>query len=237
MKTLLSLFVLFAASLHAQVMQQGIVHGSAATVGTTFTLVQQVFGGNVACSPACPAITVSSTGSGNLLVLHASNSNGGARFVSSVSGGGTWVFPAGCQDSNGSVGAISCGYVLSSSSGVTSITPTMNTSDNYAVAVYEVSRTSGTWVLDTAPLFTLNSASATPAGQALTLTGSKDAIFQEIEVPAGPITAIGGGYNAITTTFGNQGATSYLLNTTSGTAPTWTNTTSQSSVVSAIGFK
>src|SRR5574343_953860 len=104
--------------------------GSASSVASnTFTLVQQQDVDNAICTsaPTC-VFTVTSTGSGNLLVITATQFSGGANYISSISGGGTWVVPTGAnyQMANACCGAVSSGYVLSSTSGTTSITVTWN---------------------------------------------------------------------------------------------------------------
>lgn len=158
----------------------------------TFTTPTPVFnfanitapGGTAAeynCSPTC-SITVPSTTAGNLLYVEASTEVSG-DYISSISVGGTWVIPTtGCQQQITTPATlnISCAYSLSATGGTTSISITMaGSSSAVGIAIAEVHRTSGTWVLDT------DAASTTAAGftqnmQALTLSGTNDVIFQAV---------------------------------------------------------
>lgn len=130
------------------------------------------------CSPTC-SITVPSTTAGNLLFIEASTQVSN-DYISSVSGGGTWVVPVACQKqvTSPSTLNVSCAYVLSASGGTTSIAVTMaGSSSATGIGIYEVHRTSGSWALDTDGS-TANTASFTPPLQPLTLTGTNDVVFQ-----------------------------------------------------------
>lgn len=138
------------------------------------------------CSPTC-AITIPSTGTGHLLLLVYGNQSGPAA-LSSISGGGTWVIPSGAVTCNAaSSGSLSfgCGYVLSSSSGTTSIVVTLGTNSTTAnFAIYEVSRTSGSFVLDSQNAAT-HTQTCSVVGLAPTITGTSDVVFQEIWASGG----------------------------------------------------
>lgn len=200
----------------------------------TFTLVQggvQTCSGSTSCS-----LAVSSTGSGNLIVLAVTNVNGTADYLSSATGGGTWVVPAGCQLSNNSAGAVSGAYVLSSTSGTTSIALTLSATTTYHVAFLEYSRSGGASVLDGACATHNNSSNTTtPVGVAQTLTGTNDVIIQWLTSGGTSPTAIDGSYGNFIGA--NQGAWADLENTTSGTAPSYSGGSSAQSVSASLAFQ
>ena len=83
--------------------------------------------GTFNCTPTCPAMTLTNTtGTGHLLYLQSANLTA-SSYISSVSGGGTWVVPSQCQINLSGQGPLSCAYVLTSSS-TSSITVTMGSS-------------------------------------------------------------------------------------------------------------
>lgn len=208
----------------------------AGAAGNTFALLHQTH-----CfwtASATHTCTVTSTSSNSLLVAFASNNSGAADFISSITGAGTWVVPTGastCQKSNGSIGAISCAYVLVGSSGVTSINYTMGASSDYAVIYYEYSST-GAPTLDYQNSFQ-NTTTTTPAGITSILTGTSDVIVQGLEAASGTIASITTYANFLDSGFNTNFASANLLNTASGTAPTWTNGANAISISSAIAFK
>lgn len=120
--------------------------------GTTWTSVQKATAVNEACNPTC-TLSVSSTGTGNLLVLEYVSSGVGSNYltnISSVTGGGTWVAGGAChaQDTASSQGT-DIAYVLSSSSGTTSLSITLSTNESLGMFLFkEYHRTSGTTSLD-----------------------------------------------------------------------------------------
>jgi len=191
------------------------------------------------CNPTC-SLTIPSTGSGHLLYLQAGDITG--SYISSVSGGGTWVVPSGtntCRIALSS-NALSCGYVLSSIPGATSINITMTGSGAVAFAVWEVATTSGSFALD-AQGSTTDSPSFNPSGPALTLSGASHVIFQAIFAPGGisavslyPLPYING---QGTMFFNNEAAQAALLNTTDGAPPRWAFGVDASSAVSGIAFR
>jgi hypothetical protein len=198
----------------------------------------------LSCSPTC-SLTVPSTGSGHLLFLQVSNPSG--NFLSSATGGGTWVVPTGastCQ-LNQSGSAVSCGYVLSSTSSATTINLTMSASATYGVMYYEVSRTSGSFVLDTQASTGITGTTSTTTGQALTLSGTNDVIFQELSSLATNIPLAQSLYPQplLKTSQGqifanDKASTGVLLNTKNGTAPKYLMfATGQAAAVSAVAFK
>jgi hypothetical protein len=196
------------------------------------------------CAPSC-SLTVPATGSGHLLYLEAANTSG--VFLGNVSGGGTWVVPASCQIKGGqsSGNALSCAYVLSSSSTpATAINITMAGNANTMFAFYEVATTTGSFALDTSATAT-NAASLHPSGVSLSITsGATDAIFQSIFVFGGTSSVsyypyvracrsgCGPGF------WNGQAASDAILNV-SGSAPTpmFANQQNNATVVSALAFK
>ena len=196
------------------------------------------------CAPSC-SLTVPSTGSGHLLYLEAANTSG--VFLGSVSGGGTWAVPASCQIKGGqsSGNALSCAYVLSSSSTpVTAINITMAGNANTNFAFYEVSSTTGSFSLDTSSSAT-NAASRNPSGASLTLSpGATDVVFQSISVFGGTSSLsyfpdVRGCRSGCGPQFWNGQAASDALLNVSGSAPTpqWSNQQNNATVVSGIAFK
>jgi len=119
---------------------------------------------------------LSSTGSGNLLMAVVQLATSTST-VSGISGGGTWTRATGC---NAGVAVFNdCWYVLSSTSGVTSITATVTSNKGRGIFIYEYSFTGGSVSLDT-------TAEALPAGctacqgpsvGSVTLTGTNDVII------------------------------------------------------------
>lgn len=217
---------------------QGIILGGVSS-SNTFTLVQNL--GNFCSSSTTCAVTVSSTGSGHLLFLQAGNSSGAADYLSSVSGGGTWVVPSSCQINDSSTGAVSCAYSLSSSSGTTTVNLTFGASSAYSVAFWEYSFTLGSTSLDTCGTGDNTTAATTQSGVALTLSGSSDVLLQ---ATTGNTTI--GGPTSISSPYGHLTGPSIPLqffggadseNSSSGTAPTWTWSASNKSVVNACAFK
>lgn len=200
---------------------------------------------NYNCNPTC-AYTLGSTTSGNLLFMQTAALISG-YYISSVSGGGTWVVPSGCQihDPTTYVSSMSCAYVLSATGGTTSITITMNGSNSgVGIIVYEIHRSTGTWSLD-AINASQNTASFYPPGQALSLSGNLDVLFQAF-LDQGAVSACtyypffwtpGGGGQ-----YGNeflwQNATSFaLLNARQDITPTCYNPQNNTSIVHGVAFK
>lgn len=194
----------------------------------------------VNCNPSC-SLTIPSTGSGHLLYIEAGDLT--SSRITSVSGGGTWVTPSGsntCQITLSSANALSCGYVLSSTAGATSLSVTMTGSTNASFAIWEVDTTSGPFAFDAQGSGT-NSPSYNPSGVALSLTGTNDVIFQSIYVPGGtssvsfyPMPRIPG---QGTQFFNNEASCAARLNTADGAAPLWADEQNNATAVTGIAFK
>ena len=210
------------------------------TPSPNFSLVnfEANWGSGAGCTPTCTALTIPSTTAGNLLFIFASNTAGAT--ISSVSDGtSTWT-P--CSGANITVTSTndtnSCAYTLSVAGGKTSITPTMSGSATTGFTVYEVSRSTGSFVLDnqnasqraaSAPYFT---------GQALSLTGSNDVCFQSIFNTGGAIAPslyiLTHNNAGILTGQSNSGI---LLNNASGAAPVWATNQNFASAVDGVCMK
>lgn len=189
--------------------------------------------GSSNCTPACPGRTVASTTAGNLLYITEFDSTGGTNSISSISGGCSvsWVIPAGLHKDGVTGGwEINHAYCLSANGGVTTITPTMSTTIAAAFfAIDEVSRTSGSFTLDTSGC-TLNAGAANfmPAGQPLTLANTNVHVtFQSIIAPGGVDgdsfnpSPYGPGANGTVIGSNTTGSSAILLNDTVGNTPLW----------------
>lgn len=189
----------------------------------------------LSCSAACPALTIPSTTSGNMIRLWEADSSN--RNISSVSGcGGTWVVPTTLRSgaAGGNVQS-SVAYNLSPTAGCTSLTVTLTGNSTGAFIEYdELHKTSGSWTFDTGGCTLYSTGSNNPVGEALTLnnTTSNHAVFQSIAVSGGqsgatfyPWTFNGGSPTAYQGS--NGGSTNNfasdlgLLNTKSAPTPTW----------------
>lgn len=204
----------------------------------TCTFIQGAAPTSCGNSSTC-AVTISATGTGNLLVGWAT-ANSGVETITSVAGGGTWTVPGGttCRLTGAGQGGIDCAYTLASTSGATTVTFTMGGTANHLLgAVGEYSCT-GAITFDVAGTGS-GSSQTNPAGVALTLNGTNDIIVQGIGSSAN-VTAINGAYTnpAVFTNTDASQKTGFggAINTASGTAPTWT-CTSCTNVKMAIAFK
>jgi hypothetical protein len=140
--------------------------------------------GQVNCTPACPALTAfSSTGSGNLLVLIEGDTGSSHRNLSSITDNQseTWTVPTGAGSCGLNAG-VSCAYVLSSTAGVTSITPTLAGTTGGASAgfsLWEFHRTTGSWTLDCQGAKTQTGVTL-PVSPTITCTGTNDVVIAAV---------------------------------------------------------
>jgi hypothetical protein len=201
----------------------------------TWAVVQHTSNTCTTASQTCN-IAVSSTGTGNVIVIGIGIASNAEQIVS-VSGGGTYTHPAtACHSADGTTRGADCAYTLASTSGTTTITVTRTdaTSFGWNASATEYSFTSGPVSLDTGtPQVRDQTTTVTgPAGVTLTLSGTNDAIYQMIEGTAP--TAVTSPYSTNQNFSANLGAAS-SINTVSGTAPTWTQTSAKAAL-SAIAF-
>jgi hypothetical protein len=150
------------------------------------------------CNPTCTLTLPQATGAGNLLFVMAADLNN--DHITSVSGGGNWIVPSGantCQANwnlvQASGAVLSCAYVLSSTSGATSISVTLNGNSSTGFAFWEISSSSGLpWVLDAQGSRQNGTSNFAPPGPSLSIKGKNDVIFQGAFVPGGA--SSGGSY-------------------------------------------
>lgn len=143
----------------------------------TWTLVQTA---SIVNTGACTgttscAITVASTGTGNLIVLAYLSATTTAVTISSVSGGGTYTHCTNCSIFGVTTGSLDMSYTLASVSGATTITMTLSATASVPIGMmWEFHSTTG-FALDTSN--TISDATCTAcAGPSLTLTGANDVI-------------------------------------------------------------
>jgi hypothetical protein len=202
----------------------------------TWTLVHN--SANTACvtsSTTCN-ITTTATGTGNVIII-VMNIGDTTSTIQSVSGGGTYSLCAAsaCHASDATVTkSLDIAYTLASTSGTTTITVTRNGGTiGWGCRALEYSFTNGPVVLDVVGVRDQSTNSASPAGVALTLSGTNDVIVQALfgSTP----TAISGSYTNPATFQSNTGYGGWI-NTSDGTAPTWTQTAAHA-VLTAIAIK
>jgi hypothetical protein len=184
------------------------------------------------CNPTCVLTLPQATGAGNLLFVMSANLNNDN--IAMVSGGGTWLVPSGtntCRINFVQAGnnAFSCAYVLASTAGATSVSVTLNGTSSTGFAVWEIASSTGLpWTFDTQGSH-VNGTGASPPGEALTITGKNDVVFQGMFAPGGagevtyyPLTYIdhaGAGYILF-----NEASEAMLLNSgPTAPSPTWIN--------------
>ncbi len=125
------------------------------------------------CSTNPCNLTVSSTGSGHVIVVWVISSVN--QTISSVSGGGTYIHCLNCAAGNGTTGYVDMSYTTSSTSGTTSISITMSSSSPGApVGMYEFS-TTGTPAFDVSGSLIDSSNCTSCLAPSLTQTGTNDA--------------------------------------------------------------
>ena len=203
----------------------------------TWSLTQVKGNGSCAGNNSTCSVTVTSTGSGHVLFVGVIVPR--TATITSASGGGTYTLcGTTCRNGNTTTGFTDGAYVLSSTSGVTSISATVSTTfgggSTWVTFVLELSTDSGPALFDTSNnnLVTTNCTSCT--GTALTLGGTNDAIVTWA--------SCGGTCSGITTYTNDLANPSgdgvaHLLNTASGTAPNWSQSPSSNLTSAAIAFK
>lgn len=203
------------------------------TAEATFTKVQAIKS-NAGCGGGTGTlcdITVSSTGTGNLLVAFLNLSAG---TVSSVSNAGTWVHPSGCIATGG---VQDIWYNLSSTSGVTTIHGSISNSNaGRDFFFFEYSGTS-TFAFASCNNDVHSMTATTQPGIALASGGGVNYIFFQ-----GMTVTSGGTYLSISSPYtGLAGSstgrtTAYSPNSVAGAAPTWSYNTAAANVTTGIAF-
>lgn len=189
-------------------------------------------------------LTVTSTGTGHVLIgvlLQATTT----AAISSVSGGGTWVHPASCSASDTNGGSVDVAYVLSSTSGTTTITVTSTksfVSQNGVWEVGEYSFTASPAVFDACGTPASRTTGTTIAGAAISLTGTNDVIIQAIGCGQTCSTSATGGFVGATpwlspNDFPGGDGVGGSINTSSTTAPNWAQSPTATAAVTAIAIK
>jgi hypothetical protein len=162
-----------------------------------------------------------------------------AGTVSSVSGGGTWVHPAGCAGTDSTAGSSDVAYSLSSTSGATTVTVTHTlTSMSDVVNFAEYSFTGTSVSFDACNNRDQSTAAANIAGATLgSLTGTNDVIVQ-IGSFAGTASGCGsqGGTNGNPSAFPTGDAFCGFINTTTTTANTYASSSGRAAL-SVIAMK
>lgn len=227
-KLLLALLLIFAGSYPAN---------------ATYSLIQHPNGSCTSCgsSPTITFTLTQSTGSGHLLVLFVVGYNGAVGQINSISGGGSWTVDTNCHGTNGTVfAAVSCAYVLTSSSGASSLTITMSANNNYRYGLTEYSFTGASVSYATSGTTTNTTNSNTQTGVTLSGLTGNNVIVRGITENVAVSNTISSPY---TIEFNNSGAgtttaSADSLNTATGTGPTWTlGASSGGCIESGIAFK
>lgn len=208
---------------------------SALTADATLTYVQSPQTSSCSTSSATCAITVTSTGGGDVGVMLVDYGASTSKTISSMScGANAWTRnPTGTgQFLSAASGGAALAYNLNLSAGVTSCSVTMSgiPAFGWDLQFWEY-RHAGAVSLDSANGKTISTAQTNPTGIAFTLTGTNDVIVQQMVFTASP-SAINLSYGHLNTS--QAGAD--LENTTTGTAPTWT-AASGTGIANAIAIK
>lgn len=254
MKRLIA-FILFSAALACAQTAMPIVgstwKGSGAA-SPSFSLVQFKYNssagggtGGSGCTTGQKActVTVSAIGAGHLVFVFDFDGNSAVNALASVTSSGgagdTWTHCAGahgCSFTTAGTGNTDGSYVLSAAGGETSITCniTNNSASYMACGVIEYSSTTSV-TFDTSNGGT-DSLCTTCAGVALTLAGTNDVIIQ-LALPGDSISAISNASYTDPKQFYDGAGLAGWKNTTTGTAPNWTQGSTASVTVMAIAFK
>ena len=210
-----------------------------------------------ACSPTC-TYTIPSTVSGDGWLLVSIPDAAGTGVISSCSvGASSCTVRTGantCQmPTLATVGRGSCAYITSLPAAGTSASITMSASASYFLGAYEFTKVGGGIAFDTDNSTSVGVAANTPTGQALTLTGTNDIVFQIIAIHGGvanqciqSASFIPFPYNAYTNCTGQvygsttyNGAAGFAVNVGSVPANQWAIYNGLTSVyeVAAVAFK
>lgn len=185
----------------------------------TFTVVQSR--DNAACSSTASCTVTITTTAGHVLVA-ALVADVNIQ-ITSVTNGGTWTHCSNCANGSAATGYVDMAYTLASSSATSIIINHTALSNNSIALVWEYSYSASSVAFDASgnSLIPSTSPCTSCAGTALTLSGTSDAIST--------VAGCGGACSAITTysadfAFVSGDAYAHLINTSSGAAPSITQT-------------
>lgn len=200
----------------------------------TFTVSNHTAKTNCATGTSC-AFTIPSTGAGHLLVAMGLQFNANTT-ISSITNESGWVHCTSCSATQAASGTTDAWYTLSATGGVTSITYNFAASTSAILEVIDLSFTNGPVALDQQGNRVQSTSVTSAAGVSLAaLTGTNDVVVQFMTTSGSGATAISGGFTAESPFPGGDGF-AWLLNTTSNTAPNWTQG-SGADALGALAFK
>lgn len=200
----------------------------------TWSLVQHPTNTSCSASTTC-AVTLTSTTAGQLAIFTAAGLPNVTHISTVTAALGTFVDCSNCNSHPDTSGDnIDQGYILSINGAQTTVTITLSTaaSGTWFASVDIYSSTLGAALFDISGSTAIASCTSC-AGQSLTLTGSNDVIVQGTST-LGTVSAISAPY-----TNPNDAVAALCagaINQSSGTAPTWTQSSS-TMAVSAMAFK
>lgn len=193
----------------------------------------------MACtSSPCVATFSSALSAGDSIII--SEGDQGATVTGVTVGSDTVVGPvSNCTVTDANVGITAhCWYVLSAAGGETSVSVAATFTGGFLAYIATVAHKSGTPTFDVANSIDITTNCTSCVGAALTLTGGSDFISRFGIEENGGTTAISGGYtlaNPLTTDLDRL--TAYLVNASSGSAPTWTVSATGHFIDSAMAIK
>jgi Putative Ig domain len=210
-----------------------------APASATITMVQHPANTSCGTSVSTCAVTMTATGVGHALLVMAQFQDT-ATAISSVSGGAGFVVCSNCHATDATaVRGIDAAYATYATSSVTTVTVTFSATCTAAqVEVVEYSYTGDALAFDVSGN-AVRAAATSISGVGLSLNTVPSSSFSNHVIIQG--ISSGGTVSAVTTytnpaDFSTNAGTAGLINTTSGTAPTWT-TTSARAVVAAMAFR
>lgn len=185
----------------------------------TWTLVQQKAGATLTATTC--ALTVTSTGSGHVIIFGMAMANGNT--LTGVSGGGTYTLcGVTCQQGSAGTGETDMAYTLSSTAAATTITGTASSSATGAVCFASEFSSTTTFAFDTSNKILDATCTTACASPTLTLTGANDIIMGI----AGCGGTCSGAVTGYTTLYQSGDGNAVNINTASGASFSWNQTSS-----------
>jgi hypothetical protein len=184
-------------------------------------------------------LTISSTTAGWSAVVtiwtQTSGSLAGGAVTDNASGGSsTWVDAANVD--NGSSGSVHMWYCLSLRAGATQVSVAVSNNSARAISYYAAGHSTATGAFDTSATTSLTGSATTHAGPTLTLTGSNDFIVHATQGLTQGASSIDSSYQVDASTSTTK-RMAWLINTGSGTGPTWTYAGATTAVLAAVAIK